>query len=664
MTNLFSLFSNDFFRSSVTECFNAILRKGMDPLTKAQFIENFINIEYIKKALIDIFAPASLMNLDFVSKFSTLINTIGIELIESFKKLKSKTTTIQNGNVNDYQALTFISNAIELKFSLLCQFLSYKDLNVCHKVHSFARDYIQWIKNTMKDQENFFRQPIEEKSVILLSIIIEKSKYPSSFSFNIEDEFFDEFRKSTKILFDNLLLLNMNTVISFVCDKIVVPTLLNWKSSSLLFSDIEVALYYFYLIGENMNLIGDVKQIESLVQLLVTSSISSFPNAITQSFYFDLIFRYEKFFNSNLSCLSSQILISFLDERGLRNTNLKIRSKVCKLFKKFVKSYVKSKNNQDKQQHFTEDILKRLQDFAKLDIIFDNVDYLIEQNLDNLVSSSFIIKEENIAFAYPISISDQLNIYETITFLIISNPHYDVAVKHDLIKSLFQTIWQYFNKMYQEILTLTSAINQNGFMDSINKSSLLEKRLIAAFHLCHSINLISSTSKSFSNVNTIKSVGVQDLYLNSFDMFLKTMTLNADSETQHLLQSSIRQFLHRLIVCLNEDEIIPLLPNAIQTLFLSSNEITPKSLQELVPLFSQIVPKYKHSWLFQRDLVPFLSQIFSPLVLLFFKLIFSANIESEKLNLQKSYYIFLHLVITNNLVLSFFDLGNVHISHI
>src|SRR5690606_34394827 len=143
----------------------------------------------------------------------------------------------------------------------------------------------------VKENENsVLPNAIEEKTIVLLSIIIEKSKYPPSYSFNdvLEDEFFDEFRKSTKILFDNLLLLNMNTVISFVCDKIVAPTLANWKANSLSFADIEVALYYFYLVGENMNLIGDVKQLENLVQLLVTSSISSFPNTITQSFYFDL----------------------------------------------------------------------------------------------------------------------------------------------------------------------------------------------------------------------------------------------------------------------------------------------------------------------------------------------------------------------------------------
>lgn len=386
MSNLFTLFTSELFRSSVTDCFNSILRKGMDPFAKTQIIENFINIDYIKKTLTDIFAP-NVTDFEFVSKFANLINTMGTELIEAFKKLKGKIPlTNQNSNVNEYQALSLISTAIESKFSLMCQFLSHKDLSVCQKVHSFARDYIQWIKNTIKDNEACFSQNIDEKIIILLSIIVEKSKYPPSF--NLEDEFFDEFRKSTKVMFDNLILINVNTVISFICDKIVAPTLLNWKSNSLSFADIEVALYYFYLLGENMSMLGDIKQLENLVQLLVSSSISSFPNAITQSFYFDLIFRYEKCFNS-LSYLSSQILISFLDERGLRNTNMKIRSKVCRIFNKFVKSYIKSKGNQEKQPpHFTEDILNRLQDFVKLDITFDNVDYLIDQELEHLTVGS------------------------------------------------------------------------------------------------------------------------------------------------------------------------------------------------------------------------------------------------------------------------------------
>src|SRR5699024_3779062 len=102
---------NDLFRPSVTDCFNAILRKGMDPIAKTQIIENFLNIEHIKKTLSDIFISPHLYSSEFIEKISHLFNTIGIELIEAFKKMKSKNNA-QNGLVpNDLQALTLISNA-------------------------------------------------------------------------------------------------------------------------------------------------------------------------------------------------------------------------------------------------------------------------------------------------------------------------------------------------------------------------------------------------------------------------------------------------------------------------------------------------------------------------------------------------------------------------
>lgn len=655
MSNLFDLFSNEIFRCPVTECFNAILRKGMDPIAKAQIIENFLNIEFIKTTITNIFTPSNIHSMFFIEKFASLVNTIGVELIDSFKKMKNKATG--NHTENEIQTLNLFTTSIESKFNLICQFLSFENLNVSLKVHFFVREYIQWIKNVMKESETLSKQSVDDKTIILLSIIIEKSKCLSN-SFDVEDEFFLEFRKSTKILFDNLILLNSTVVFNFICDKIVAPTLMNWKANSISFSEIEVSLYYFYLVGENMNLINDIKRLEDLVQLLVTSSISSFQHTVTQSLYFDLIFRYEKMFNSNLSYLSGQILVSFLDERGLRNANLKIRGKVCKQFTKFVKSHVKSKNNIiDKQQQFTEDILKRLQDFLKLEISFDCSEDLIEEDLDHFINSCFMIKEENIDFPYSISTSDQRHIYEAVTFLIISNQRYEIEHKQNLLKSLFQTVWEKFNKLNEEFLSLTSLINQNGFLDNINKNNLFEKRLFVAFHMRHTINIISATSKSFSNVNTVKLIGAQNFYLTSFELFIKTMSITVDSHTQHLLQSSIRHFLHRLIVCLNDDEMIPILPNAIQCIFLSNNNITAKSLQELVPLLNQIVPKYKHSWLFQRDLFPFFSQIFTPLIKLFFQNIVESSIESEKFNLQKAYYNYLHVICMNELTPTFFDLG-------
>ncbi len=745
MSNLFSLFTSELFRAAVTDCFNAILRKGMDPFAKTAIIENFISIDFIKATLREVFVQPTTTedSLEFVSKFAQLINTIGTELIEAYRKVKGKTgggssgtsssvsTSAVTSNGSEVQALSVISAAIEGKFSLLCQCLAHAELAVAQRVHSFARDYIQWIKKeSEKDvgvlgENNNNSQAgelLNEKTAILLSIIIEKSKYPlavsellllSSSDLNNEPhgggsettEFFEEFRKSTKVLFDNLLLLNPATTVAFVCDKIVAPTLLNWKSRSLPFADIEVALYYFYLLGENINQIGggggggnpltggsiDAKQLESLVQLLVSSSISAYPNPVTQAFYFDLVFRYASLLNSSLSYLSSAILISFLDERGLRNSNRRIRSKVARLFNKFIKSYIRANKGQEKPTTataFTEDILKRLQDFLKLEATYDTAEYLAELGLvEQLGHSSYLVSAEAAernGFPWALSLADQLAVYETVTFLIIGSTHYEPARKRELLENgVFAPVWEAFETRYQEALSLGAALTKNGFLGGgrAAKSSLVEQRLLSAYRLAHCIHLVSATSRAFSSAVPVKSVeGLQELYLRSFELFLKTMALTEEgggngsssgggeddgsTETLHLLQAAIRLLLHRLIVCIDEEAMIPILPNAIQRTFLSAADITAKSLQELVPLLSQILPKYRHSWLFARDIVPFVGRIFSPLVLLFFKLIYAAANSSvgvagvgDAEALQKAYFTFVNIVVMNNLILAFFDLG-------
>ncbi|OTF75547.1 transcription initiation factor TFIID subunit 1-like protein [Euroglyphus maynei] len=543
-----------------------------------------------------------------------------------------------------------------------------ESLSGWHDIHQQQQqqhsDYIQWLKSNIKDSSTepppaIMTAIVEDRTQTLISIIVDRNKMLAA-TYKTDDEFFNEFRKSSKVLFDNLILLKPVVTLNFICDKLVLPTLINWKTGSLTFAEIECALYYFHVIGENLSIVDDIKCLENLVQALVTSSISMFEHPITQSLYFDLIVRYEKFFNSNLNQLLSQIIVSFLDNRGLRNTNMKIRSKVCKLFNKFTKAYIRSKHNsQEKQQHFIDDILKRIKDFLELDIVFDSPEDLVEQDLEHLIHSNHLIRQEQIKFTYPLSSSDHLQIYETVAFLIISN-HHDVQHKRKLLEELFQKIWKKYQEFLEESQSIGLYLSQNGFTDSMvsQKASLQEKRFVIHYHMAHLIDIISATSKSFSSVNTVKTIGVQQLYLYSFELFVKSVVGQTfDPDAQHILQSSIRLYLHRLIVCLGEDEMIPMLPDAIQTLFLSSTEISAKSVLELIPLFNQIIPKYKHSWLFQRDILPFLDRIFCPLIALYFRLIIEANIDSEKISLQKSYYSYLHLLTVHGLMPNFFDIG-------
>lgn len=662
MNNLFNLFSNPTFRCSVTDCFSSIIHKGMDSIAKTQLIEQFMNVESIKVQLIEICNSQVTDESDedylYLVKFSKLMNVIGIELIESFKKLK---TTKSNGNLNDgntddTQAMTFISSAIESKFVILCQFLSHKNNFVSIQIHPFAREYIQWTKNnlTLKSGNKSSIQvdsSLEDKLLIFLRIIIEKCKYSVDYDFNNDEETnFDEFRKSCKILFDNLMLINSSIVINFICSHLIEPTFVNWRSNNYSFSEVEIVLYYFYLIGENLNFINDQKKIENLLQLMITSSISTFSHCSTQSLYFDLILRYEKYFSNNLNYLVPQILISFLDERGFKNQNPKMRSKVSHIFNKFVKSQIKSKGN-DKQQNFTEDILKRLQDFLKLDITCDRVENGLENKCINKNEIPSIFNDVR----YQIKQEDQLYIFETAAILIITNNNFDVTKKQYLLKNLLlQPIWNRFEEIYAQLHTSTTTNGVNDQVHQVNKSNHLnddEIKRDLCDQIAHVINLASRTSKGFSNVQTVKSIGAQSIYLQSLNLFIKALSLNVNEELLYIMQSATRQFLHRLIVCLDESEIVPILPSAIQSLFLANQQLNAKTIQELVPLINQIITKFKHNWLFQRDLMPFIKQVFLPLVSSFFDIISNPNLANdERLALQKSYYIFLSVLVMNNIM--------------
>lgn len=567
MPSLFNLFTEEPFRCCVTDCFNGVLHKGMDPLAKAQLIEQFISVETIKEKFSEIGTKLSTdlpeNELIFITKFAKLINTIGVELIEAFKKLKSKLNTESQSYEIDLQTINFVSSSIESKFIILCQILSSKDHRISLQVHQFAREYIQWIKHNSKAANaECSVSVIDEKLILLLKILIDKCKYPLSYDFDNECENnFDEYRKTCKILFDNLLLLNASAVIHSVCTHLIEPVLLNWRSHNYSFSEVEVALYFFYLIGENFNLITDQKKIENLLQLLISSSVSSFQHWTVQAIYFDIVLRYEKFFGNTLSYLSPQILVSFLDERGFKNSNSKVRSKVSHSFNRFVKSQIKSKAS-DRQQSFTEDILKRLQDYLKLDAVqTTNNGYLLNN-----------FRKENIFqdVHYFISTEDQLCIYETVAVLIISNQNFNINKKQTLLKSmLIQPIWETYKDKCTSLMNLISS-NQLADLNKFERDEHMKKIKTICEELGHFISLVARTSKAFSNIQTIKSLNAQSIYLESFELFVKSLSMPLPEELLNLIQSSIRQLLHRLIVCLDETDIVPLLPNAIQNLFLSS----------------------------------------------------------------------------------------------
>lgn len=653
MSRLFSLFDKKDFRCSVCDTFGGILHKGMDPLAKTGMVEQFMSVQAIKDKLSRIVSGTE-PNLDeeFMIKLSKLMNTIGVQLIDSLKKSKAKGLSSEQ--------LIAMNDAIQAKYPLLCFFLSHKNPMVSLQIHPFARDYIQFLKRMETTEDR-----VSEVVKVLTKIVIDKSHYPSKYDFDVDeaDSDFDECRKSCRILFENLMLLNTNICVSIVCDDLLIPLLNNWHSlTPTSFPDIEVSLYMFYLLGENSPALSNHhKKLEEVLCLLVSSNISSFPHFTIQMVFFDIVTRYDKLLGgSALIHFVPQLLMSFLDERGFKHQHPRVRSKACQLFNKFLKSNLKGKIS-EKIQAFTEEIIKRLHDLLRLDIDFVQLNGSVANDHSRVSPSS------------PLSDDDQLILYETIALLIITNTNYDPTKKHVYLKSvLIENLWKTFEQLYAMLDSMTE--RTNGFVNGSTSTQSIPC-LPASPHshinlltekMSHCIFLVARTSKAFSNVHPIKSIGAQGIYLDSFNMFVKALSLNVGTSNISLLQSAVRQLLHRLIVCLEESEILPLLPLAIEKIFLPCSLTTNanfKTIQELIPLINQVVTKFKHSWMFQRDILPFLKQMFVPLISSIFALTNGNGNQGEVLSgdevtsLQKCYYTFLFVLSSNNVFEVFTSLG-------
>lgn len=754
MSTLFNLFEKSEFRCSVCECFNGILHKGMDPLAKTELIQQFMSVESIKCKLEQLvqnnrLASSSLnrnsRDEEFLVKLSKLINTIGIELVEAFKKIKPKQNMV-NGTAaagNTDSNLSIIGSAIESKFPLLCLFLNDKNPVVSLQIHPFCREYIQWIKNNQKRTDTNGQQMINDTNLneiisIFSNIIISKSKLSDEYDFDdaISDDYEDnmntdgdmylECRKSCKILFENLMVLNSGITMEIVAQNVIEPVLNGWRNGTNDFRDVEISLYMFYLLGENLNSIQDQKRIETLLTHLITSGVSSYPHPSVQLTHFELIIRYDKFFSGPLSFLIPDILISFLDERGFKNSNSKLRSRVNQLFNKFIRSNVKGKGLLDKIQGFSMDIIQKLQPFLKpslatvdsssgtpsLSSSTSSLDHRKDPNHHH--PHQLLLSEEKTE--YYLSEDDQLLLYESVSCLIISNTSFDPIKKHLLLQNyLLDDLWSYFNELYAKLSEIHINTGVIPSLDSLQVSSgvngssgcltnggpsvgsklmsgsslpnvISDGDLYMIKRICerisHVISLVARTSKAFSNIHPMKSINAQSLYLDSFNTFVKCLSLNVGHDNLCCLQSSLRQLLHRLIICVEESEIIPLLPLAIEKIFLPSsnaNNMNGKIVQELMPLINQMVTKFKNSWMFQRDLLPFLKQMFMPIISSIFSLTSAAsqnNVHShhhhhphqnspppeimtpDEINsLQKTYYLFLSVLASNNVMDVFTNLG-------
>lgn len=98
--------------------------------------------------------------------------------------------------------------------------------------------------------------------------------------------------------------------------------------------------------------------------------------------------------------------------------------------------------------------------------------------------------------------------------------------------------------------------------------------------------LSSRTSKAFSNKQTVKQCGCSEVYLDCLQTFLPALSCPLQKD---ILRSGVRTFLHRMIICL-EEEVLPFIPSASEHML---KDCEAKDLQEFIPLINQITAKFK-----------------------------------------------------------------------
>uniref|UniRef100_A0A8C1P199 Exportin-T n=1 Tax=Cyprinus carpio TaxID=7962 RepID=A0A8C1P199_CYPCA len=581
---LLSHMSMEELREEACDCLFEIVNKGMEPVDKTKLVESLCQV--LQSA--GFFNIEQEEDVDFLAKFSRLVNGMGQSLVLSWTKL-SKT--------GDAKVSAETLRAVEGKVPLMLQLLIHEDDDISANIVGFCYDYLHVLKQLPALSE----QQKSNVEAIMLAVM-NKLKYDDEYNFENEGEdeaMFVEYRKQLKMLLDRLAQVSPELLLEAV-HRVFSATMQNWQTVQ--FMEVEVAIRLLYMLGEALpashgaHFSGDTTKtstLQSMMRTLISCGVSEYQHSSVTLEFFETVVRYDKFFLVEPQHIPS-VLMAFLDHRGLRHSSPKVRSRVAYLFSRFIKTLHKHMNA------FIEDILSRIQDLLEL------------------------APPEN-GFPAPLSSDDQLFMFETAGVLIV-NGESPAERKQALMRSLLTPLMEAFRML----------------LAKLPQEAGEERQAVLADCLSHAVGFASRTSKAFSNKQTVKQCGCSEVYLDCLQTFLPALSCPVQRGP---LRSAVRSFLHRMIICL-EEEVLPFIPAASQHML---KDCEPKDLQEFIPLVSQITAKFKN------QVSPFLQEIFMPLVMAIFEVLSRPAEENdqtaalEKQMLRRSYFTFIQTIASSGM---------------
>ncbi|MCJ8736224.1 hypothetical protein PDJAM_G00256470 [Pangasius djambal] len=581
---LLSHMSVEELREEACDCLFEIVNKGMDPVDKTKLVESLSQV--LQSA--GFFNVKQEEDVDFLAKFSRLMNGMGQALVLSWTKL-TKT--------GDMKVAAETLQALEAKIPLMLQLLMHEDDDISANIVGFCYDYLHVLKQLplLTDQQ---KSNIE---AIMLAVM-KKLTYDDEYNFENEGEdeaMFVEYRKQLKMLLDRLAQVSPELLLESV-HRVFTSTMQSWQTAR--FMEVEVAIRLFYMLGEALpashgaHFSGDAAKastLQDMMRTLLSSGVSEYQHTSVTLEFFETVVRYDKFFIVEPQNIPV-VLMAFLDHRGLRHSSPKVRSRVAYLFSRFIKTLHKHMNA------YIEDILSRIQDLLAL------------------------TPPEN-GFPALLSSDDQLFMFETAGVLIV-NGESPADRKQVLMRSLLTPLMEAFRLLLAKLTQESDEERQTALADCLS----------------HAVGFASRTSKAFSNKQTVKLCGCSEVYLDCLQTFLPALSCPVQ---RGMLRSAVRSFLHRMIICL-EEEVLPFIPSASEHML---KDCEPKDLQEFIPLISQITAKFK------SQVSPFLQQVFMPLVLAIFEVLSRPAEENdqtaalEKQMLRRSYFSFIQTIASSGM---------------
>ncbi|KAM9772273.1 exportin-T isoform 2-T2 [Syngnathus typhle] len=577
---LLSHMSVEELREEACDCLLEIVNKGMDPADKTKLVES---LAQVLQSAGFFCVEQEEEDVDFLAKFSRLVNGMGQSLVLSWSKLAKA------GSADEAGAAL---QALEAKVALVLRLLAHPDDDISANVVAFCYEYLQVLKQL---PELSHGQKSNMEAIMLA--VVKKLTYDDEYNFDNEGEdeaMFVEYRKQLKMLLDRLAQVSPELVLDSV-GRVFADTMGKWQSAS--FKEVEVAIRLLYMLGEALpashgaHFSGDAVKsgaLQDMMATLVTCGVSDYGHTSVTLEFFETVVRYDKFFTVEPQHIPG-VLMAFLDQRGLRHNSPKVRSRVAYLFSRFVKTLHKHMTS------FIEDILTRIQDLLEL-------------------------APPDKTFPAPLTSDDQLFIFEAAGVLIVSSES-PAERKRALMRSLLAPLVDAFRLLLDKLSLETDEETQAAVADCLS----------------HAVGFVSRTSKAFSNKQTVKQCGCTEVYRDCLHAFLPALSCPVQREA---LRSCVRSFLHRMIICM-EEEVLPFVPAASEHML---KDCEAKDLQEFIPLISQITTKFKRqvSPFLQQVFMPLVLAIFEAL-----GRPADANDQAaalEKQMLRRSYFSFVHTV--------------------